>query len=157
MALSSGVLLQTLAGQYSLKGRYAEALMLSSRAVAAHPAFVTARYRMAVSASLLCEALEDTWCTLPISQREQVEDAVKRALDAIGADPIEIRDAQAAAQGNPDEPMRDLAKALFTRLERAWAAYACRGGGLDAAKGRLGSAGSGGSGPVAVTHAAGRH
>lgn len=83
-APDSGLLLHRLADRYDLKGRYREALALYCRAVAAHPRYPAARYRMAVSTRLVADALPEQWFKAAPSERLRVARQLQRACASVG-------------------------------------------------------------------------
>lgn len=113
-APTSGLLLHKLADAVDLSGRHAEALGLCARAVAVHPGYMIARYRMAVSVGMLCVEPDKHWLSQPLSIRLRTASEVGRACAAIGCDapdPHLLADQVGARAG-----LVELAEALYTRL-----------------------------------------
>jgi len=129
-APSSGVLLQKLAAAYILNRQWLDSISMSARAVAAHPRYHVARYRLASGINLLADRIED-WLTAPLAERIRIVEQIDRALAAIRvAEPTllsTIRTAcvppASAAEGGSTEKdvvdaFRKLARALFERYRR---------------------------------------
>jgi hypothetical protein len=80
----SGLMLVRLASAYDLAGRQPKALALYARAVAAHPRYLTAAYRLATSLSLLADEDGTAWVALPLSERRRIAGEVRRGCQAFG-------------------------------------------------------------------------
>ncbi|MCM0639380.1 TPR end-of-group domain-containing protein [Cellulomonas wangsupingiae] len=85
-APSSGVLLVQLANAYELAGRRTDALELYARAVAAHPTYLAAVYRLTVAVTMLALEREDqaTWSTLAPRDRLRIGRQVRAACRQLG-------------------------------------------------------------------------
>ncbi len=113
LAPSSALLLNNLAYEHELAGEHLDALVLYARAVAAHPRYPTARYRLAVSVTTLAFLVDEQWKPAPLSTRQRVLDALERAARAI---PVDVP-AIPAASDDVSGPLRGLAGRLWERLD----------------------------------------
>ncbi|UJP39432.1 hypothetical protein [Cellulomonas palmilytica] len=88
-APDSGVLLHQWADWCDLHGRHLEALGLYARAVAAHPRFPAARYRLAVSLTMLASATRagGGWCAGSADERARTVAQLRRACRGMGLGP----------------------------------------------------------------------
>lgn len=113
-APSSGLLLQKLADSYDVAGQHSQALGLYARAVAAHPLYFVARYRMAASLALLSFEPDKHWLAQPTSERLRVAAEVQRACRQLGLKEEEPASLADPAGGKAE--MRELAISLYSRL-----------------------------------------
>ncbi len=84
-APASGLLLGMLGHSYDLERRHAEALSMYLRAVALFPRYPVARYRSAISFSLLAARNAKSWIDAE-HLRDELDDAFKAAVSEIGMD-----------------------------------------------------------------------
>jgi hypothetical protein len=113
-APSSGMLLHRLADQYDLVGKHAQALGLLARAITAHPGYLSARYRMAVSMGMLALDTETNWLNQPISERLRIAGEVRRACKQIG---ITAPDSRALADNECQPLLWKIADQLYAKLD----------------------------------------
>ena len=124
LAPSSGILLQTLAARYDLAGRHLTALSLSARAVAAHPRYPIARYRLAASTGILAGNTDVLWVGASFAERQRVAAQLGRACKLIGLAKIDkglverIRELPSADQVEASETFRTTATCLYRLLRR---------------------------------------
>lgn len=117
---TSGVLLQRLANAYDLAPKaprpLLEAFALYARAVACHPRFINARYRLAVSASMIADDTDTYWVNQPTSTRSRIAEQARRAISSAGMlndAPIEV----GATAEEAKEQFKTLAAQLLSGLE----------------------------------------
>ncbi len=110
-APDSGVLLHRWADSCDLDGARMQALSLYARAVAAHPRYPAARYRLAVSVSMLARSPQ-LWAGAGSSERVRVAGQLERACRAMGLDAVATKARALASVQVPDEPPRDLGERL---------------------------------------------
>lgn len=119
-APSSGLLLMKLAQAHDLKGQQIESLTMAARAVAAHPRFMIARYRLAASLNMLGDDITP-WSSCSWSTRRRLVQQIRRAGDAIGVTWPDGKQ-PAAALLPPAHPtatdMHTLATAFYQRIDR---------------------------------------
>lgn len=120
LAPASGVLLQKLAARYDLEKRLVDSLSLSARAVAAHPRYTVARYRLAGSLNMFADNVAENWLPASISEKRRLMGQLKRASGAVNIDwtaPM-IRLAGTDSAVESATIFRKLAKAFFNDLIR---------------------------------------
>lgn len=89
-APDAGLLLYKLGHAYELDGRQHEALVIYARAVAAHPRYVLARYRLGTALGMLSRRdTSDPWVT-DDDARAAAVDALARALRRLGLDTVTV-------------------------------------------------------------------
>lgn len=117
-APASGVLLHRWADACDLDGNHLEALSLYARAVAAHPRFPAARYRLAVAVSMLARSPE-SWLESGASERRRIAGQLDRACSAMGLGDDALHGARLLATAQGVEPqLGTLAEELFAQLRR---------------------------------------
>lgn len=117
-APASGVLLTKLGDEYSIKEQHTKALMMYARAVAAHPRFLEANYRMAIGAGLVARE-PDAWCNSPISERKRTAEQLQRASDALFLG-LTLNTLAFDSGENVKRKLLDLADEVLARLERSY-------------------------------------
>jgi len=117
-APSSGLMLQRLAAKLDLDGRHREALGIYARAVAAHPRYPAARYRLVVSLSLLMHLTDQQWISAPLSDRIRVTRQLQRACISIDADidGTNLSELPGAGPAEAHRTLRLLHQRLATQL-----------------------------------------
>lgn len=123
-APASGLLLQKLALRYALGDRRLDAISASARAVAAHPRYSVARYRLAVDLNMLSTRVE-LWTAYPLADRRRLAQQIVRAASAMGVDKATRgqfeRLADPVNSGDDPDPRRALetmADAMFLRIKK---------------------------------------
>jgi hypothetical protein len=104
-APSSGVLLQKLAAEYAINERLLDSVSMSARAVAAHPRYHVACYRLADGINMLADNPGE-WMEASLAERRRILGQLERALTAIRADATGLTrisaDFRTGGWGNPD-------------------------------------------------------
>lgn len=127
-APSSGVLLQKLAAAYDLAGDLLDSVSMSARAVAAHPRYHVARYRLAGGINMLADSPQ-VWTSASPATRKRLLGQLTRALGAIRVAPGELADIARTTQesGDPAPPasaeklttwFHAIARGMFDRYRR---------------------------------------
>lgn len=119
-APSSGVLLQKLAAAYALDGLLLESISMSARAVAAHPRYHVACYRLAGGINMLADR-PLVWMAASLAERRRILGQLERALSAIRATTdclASIKRATADIEGK-GPPTADFYKAHFRGMAMA--------------------------------------
>ncbi|HEY5878846.1 MAG TPA: hypothetical protein VIU11_08040, partial [Nakamurella sp.] len=124
-APSSGVLLQKLAFNYAIDGRAMDAISASARAVAAHPRYSIARYRLAVGLNMLTEHTE-SWNDSSLADRRRIAEQIRRAAKAMGVSDSTLSRLDSLIGGprtgdpadDPATVFGKVADAMFVRIKQ---------------------------------------
>jgi tetratricopeptide (TPR) repeat protein len=82
---NSGVLLVELGQANEMQGHQIDALDCYAQAVAAHPTYLLARYRLAAAAAMLAKTMATTWLAIGPQRRDAIVDALERACRTLPA------------------------------------------------------------------------
>jgi len=117
---NSGVLLVELGQAHELEGQQIDALDCYARAVAAHPTYLLARYRLAAAAAMLARTMAATWLTLGPPRRDAIVDSLERAcrtLPSVAAGRAMQHVRQMAAGEGAERACLLFAKELLEEVE----------------------------------------
>ena len=119
-APNSGLLLILLGARYELHSQQRDAVAVYARAVAGHPTYLTARYRLAVSLGMLSNDPSKQWTAASPDARAPVLAALRQAVQRVGlhgtlAD--ELQRLAAADEKGHRVALQEMAKVLLLHLE----------------------------------------
>ena len=112
-APTSGIVLQLYGGALELEGRAFEAIAVYARAVAMHPRYLPARYRLAVSLGMASRDISK-WDVVSLSDRDAILHAVRQATKRLGIQELVV---DKLAGPEPKRAFEELAEALLQTLE----------------------------------------
>ncbi|WP_136697319.1 TPR end-of-group domain-containing protein [Geodermatophilus dictyosporus] len=132
LAPTSGLLLVKLAFEYDIAGQHAEALAHYARAVAVHPRYLVARYRLAASLGLQAGDATETWFQRSTSERRRITEELRRARQTLGLTDqrrVEelVRAPRTVGPSSPtSEAFQELARQHYREIVRStpwWSGY----------------------------------
>lgn len=94
----SGVLLVMTGHQYELADKPAKAIALYARAVAAHPTYRVARYRLGAALTTLGDADNPTWAAMKVAERDDLLRGVRLAAETLH---LHIDDYEPSVENEP--------------------------------------------------------
>jgi hypothetical protein len=119
-APNSGLLLVLLGARYELHSQQREAVGVYARAVAGHPTYLTARYRLGVSLGMLSNDPSEQWTAASPDVRSPVLAALRLAARRLGLDEKLAGELQRMAAANGEDhkdALRKMAEELLLNLE----------------------------------------
>jgi tetratricopeptide (TPR) repeat protein len=106
---NSGMLLVTLGQRHELKGQRIEAVDCYAQAVAAHPTYLLAQYRLAAAVAMLGRPPSDTWARLGPQRCQEIIDGLRRACRTLPPKEADRAEAEVLRLSDAPEPERSNA------------------------------------------------